>query len=129
VALGNTYIFNLYSVPANVNLNYQGRAGTIPAPSKNAPAPYTPSQIVVPRTSLNQEQLSGQIVMCQGQNDIAIDGGQRKQVTVVVPPPPAPPLEDDLWLYLAYEEAYLFNSRGVLIPGANGIKSFAIRKV
>ena len=130
MAFGNCYIFNLYSAPAAVNMNDQGSAGNIPAPASSSTPPYTPSQVVVPRTNLTEDQLSGQIVLCQGNNDITINyGGQKWHVAVVVPPPPNPPLEKDLWLYLAYQQAFLFTSDGALIKAPGDQLGFAIKKV
>jgi hypothetical protein len=130
VAFGNAYIFNLYSEPADVSMNGQGSAGRIAAPSPSSTPPYTPSQIVVPRTNLTQDQLWGQTVLCQGQNDISINyGGQQWRVSVTIPPPPSPPLEQDLWLYLAYQQAFLFTSYGALINAPGDRLGFPMTKV
>jgi hypothetical protein len=112
VAFGNAYIFNLYGASVNVTMNGQGSAGTIPAPSQSSN--YVPSQVVVPRTNLTQDQLSGQIVLCQGRNDISISsGGVQWQLAVNVPPNTM--LWADLCLYLAYRQAFFFDSSGRVI--------------
>jgi hypothetical protein len=129
VAFGNVYVFNLYTEPAGLILNGQGPAGTIPAPDRSSGAPYTPSQVAVPRTNLTQDQLSGQIAFCQGDNYIGINfGGQQWQLRLTVPSPPNPPLEADLCLYLAYGNAYLFTAYGTPIQAPGGRAAFPLTR-
>jgi hypothetical protein len=119
MASGNVYVFNLYSEPAMVNLNTQGMPAMIPATSSSSS--YVPSPTVVPRTNLSRDQLGGQTLFCLGDNDIVVSYGTGMwRTSVTIPAPPNPPLEQDLWLYLAYRNAFLFNSDGVLIGTSQG---------
>ncbi len=124
MAYGNVYIFNLYPDTASLtDLNGQGPAGSIAAPTKGSSTPYwEPQQAVVARTNLDLEQLSSPLFVNAGaageSNTLSINyGGQAWRAHVQIPNPPDPQLESDLWLYLAYEQAFLFNSvDGQLIP-------------
>jgi hypothetical protein len=111
---GNVYVFNLYVENASsFGVNEQGSAGTISAPSG---PPWTPSALVVPRTNAPRDQLTSPM-FAVGDNDIGINyAGQDWMGVVNIPAPPDVRFEDDLWLYLAYAQAFLFKSTGELLP-------------
>lgn len=112
---GNVYVFNLYAEAMTAfNLNGQGSAGKIGAPVSTSTPPYVPSQLVVSRTNLNQGQLSSPLFV-QGANTINVNYlGQSWQGTVNIPTQPG--LQFDLWLYVGYQIAFLFDTQGTMIP-------------
>jgi hypothetical protein len=112
---GNVYVFNLYVENMTAfNLNGQGPAGTIAGPVETSTPPYEPQQLVVSRTNLTQSQLSSPLFV-QGSNDITVDYlGQAWKGTVVIGTQPA--LQYDLWLYIGYQVAFLFDTVGNMIP-------------
>lgn len=116
MAFGTVYVFNLYDQPASLkDLNGNGPPANAPIapPQKGNQAPYwTPSQAGVSRTNLNLSQLEDPLfVQAPDVNSLRIDyGGQNWLAHVTIPLPPHPNLETDLWLYLAYQQAILFDS-------------------
>lgn len=124
MAYGNVYIFNLYvESMTQFNLNGQGSAGSIAAPLKSTTPPYAPQQLVVARTNLTINQLNAPLFVI-GANNISVNyGGEVWQGTVTIPSPPNPSLQADLWLYIAYQTAFLFDTSGTMIPqqGAGGV--------
>jgi hypothetical protein len=121
MAYGNVYVFNLYSIGVtSFNINQIGSAGTIGAPSKTSATPYSPPQLVVARTNLTPDQLDNPL-FCVGPNSVSINyGGEKWTGTVTIPAPPSPPLQADLWLYLAFGQMYLFDTSGAMIPQPSG---------
>lgn len=127
---GSVYIFNLYPDTASLtDLNGQGGVGSIAAPTKGSSAPYyAPQQVSVTRTNITLDELNGPAFVNAGRggspevNTLSVNyGGQAWQAKVQIPNPPDPQLEADLWLYLAYQQAFLFNATdGQLIPGPSG---------
>jgi len=124
MAYGNVYIFNLYvESMTQFNLNGQGSAGSIAAPVKTTTVPYAPQQLAVARTNLTINQLNSPLFVI-GANNISVNyGGEVWQGTVTIPQPPNPSLQADLWLYVCYEKAFLFDTSGTMIPqqGAGGV--------
>jgi hypothetical protein len=116
---GNVYVFNLYSVPVSkFNLNGQGSAGTIKAPSATSAAPYTPQQLVVARTNQTSDQLDGPLFVV-GANQITVNyQGQNWKGTISIPN--NIPLQTDLWLYLAFGQMFLFLPNGEIVPQTSG---------
>jgi hypothetical protein len=116
---GNVYVFNLYSVPVSkFNLNGQGSAGTIKAPSASSAAPYTPPQLVVARTNQTVSQLDGPLFVV-GANQITVNyQGQNWGGTISIPN--NIPLQTDLWLYLAFGQMFLFLPNGEIVPQTGG---------
>jgi hypothetical protein len=132
MAYGTVYVFNLYSTSASITqLNGQGPAGkAIPAPTKGTAAPYyAPQQTSVPRTNLQISQLNEPLFVNEQNpgevNELTINyGGQAWKAKLAIPVPPDPTLEADLWLYLAYQQAFLFNSTdGAVIRQPGGAVS------
>lgn len=121
MAYGNVYIFNLYVESMTAfNLNQQGSAGTIAAPVKTTTPPYAPQQLVVARTNLTFDQLNSPLFV-NGDNQISVNyGGEVWKGTVNIPGPPSPSLQADLWLYIAYQQAFLFDTTGTMIPQQSG---------
>jgi len=123
---GNVYVFNLYSVPVSkFNLNGQGSAGTIKAPSASSAAPYTPQQLVVARTNQTSDQLDGPLFVV-GANQITVNyQGQNWKGTISIPN--NIPLQTDLWLYLAFGQMFLFLPNGEIVPqtssGGGGLQA------
>lgn len=116
--IGTVYVFNVYNMRASLSLNNQGNVGTIPPPSPSGPAPYAPQQIAVSRTCLPPAQLTSPL-FAVGTNSVAAQlGGQLWTGTITIPPPPSPRLDEDLWLYLAYAQMFLFDSTGQLLQQA-----------
>lgn len=130
MAYGNVYIFNLYINPVNqFNLNSQGSAGSIAAPAKTTTPPYAPQQLVVARTNLTVDQLNSPLFVV-GANSISVNyGGQMWQGTVTIPSPPNPSLYADLWLYVCYQKAFLFDTNGTMIPQQSSDGSATLRAV
>jgi hypothetical protein len=116
---GNVYIFNLYSVPVSkFNLNGQGSAGAIKAPSAASAAPYTPQQLVVARTNQTSNQLDSPLFVV-GDNQITVNyQGQNWKGTINIPS--NIPLQSDLWLYLAFGQMFLFLTTGEIVPQVGG---------
>jgi hypothetical protein len=122
MAYGNVYVFNLYgSAATQVNINGQGSAGSIAAPAKGSASPYySPPQLVVGRSNLTPDQLNNPL-FCNGPNSIKINyDGYSWNGTITIPPPASMPLQNDLWLYLAYGQMFLFNTSGTVIPQPTG---------
>ena len=121
MAYGNVYIFNLYVESMTAfNLNQQGTAGTIAAPVKTTTPPYAPQQLVVARTNLTFDQLNSPLFV-NGDNQISVNyGGEVWKGTINIPGPPSPSLQADLWLYIAYQQAFLFDTTGTMIPQQSG---------
>jgi hypothetical protein len=124
MAYGNVYIFNLYHETATLSqLNKQGTSAKIAPPTKGTSAPYyAPQQASLERTNLTINQLNAPLFVNGPElNELTINyGGQAWSAKVLIPPPPSPPLETDLWLYLAYKLAFLFDSStgGIILqPG------------
>jgi hypothetical protein len=116
MAYGNVYIFNLYiESMTQFNLNGQGSAGTIAAPVKTTTTPYAPQQLVVARTNLTQSQLNSPLFVTGANNILVNYGGEAWKGTVTIPDPPSPSLQADLWLYIAYQTAFLFTTDGKMI--------------
>lgn len=114
---GNVYVFNLYveSMTAFA-LNNQGSAGTIAAPVKTTTPPYVPQQLIVARTNLTVGQLNGPLFV-NGANSVLINyGGETWSGTITIPGPPNPSMQADLWVYIAYQQAFLFDTSGTMIP-------------
>lgn len=125
--LGNVYIFNLYSASVtSININGQNSSGTIGAPAKTTTPPYAPPQLMVPRSQYPPNTLDSG-AFCFGDNTVSINyGGEQWSGTITVPRPPNPPQAADLWLYLAFEQMFLFNSLdGSIIqqPGGGMLKA------
>jgi hypothetical protein len=123
---GNVYVFNLYvAAVTQFSTNGQASAGTIAAPASSTAAPYTPAQLVVPRTQYPANTLTS-TMFAQGKNTMTVDfnTGQSFSGTVVIPDVPA--LNFDLWLYIAVATdvtpgtlngiALLFDTTGMMIP-------------
>lgn len=122
MAYGNVYVFNLYGAAATqVNINGQGSAGTIASPVKGSAAPYyAPQQLAVARTNLTPDQLNNPL-FCNGPNSIKINyDGYTWSGTITIPGPASIPLQNDLWLYLAYGQMFLFDTTGTVIPQPAG---------
>jgi hypothetical protein len=122
MAYGNVYVFNLYgSAATQVNINGQGSAGSIAAPAKGSASPfYSPPQLVVGRSNLTPDQLNNPL-FCNGPNTVKINyDGYSWSGTITIPPPASMPLQNDLWLYLAYGQMFLFNTSGTIIPQPGG---------
>lgn len=124
---GSVYIFNLYSAPvASITLNGMPKsAGTIDAPAKGSASPfYTPPQTVVLRSNLQQSQLdpSQAPVFINGTNTLTINySGDSWTGTIDIPKPPGLPYAKDLWLYIAYQQMFLFRAEdGSIIPQPSG---------
>jgi hypothetical protein len=144
MAFGKVYVFNLYVEDmASLNLNNQlASAGTISSPDPGTKPPYTPQQLVVPRTNLTPAQLTGTPLFCNGPNSIAVNyGGEQWTGTITIPGPPDPAMKADLWLYICYKKAFLFETSGTMIPqqsaggvaelsggGASGAATLFVRK-
>jgi hypothetical protein len=137
MAYGNVYIFNLYNDVANLTqLNGQGPAGSaIAAPTKGSTSPfYAPQQTVIARTNLMLSQLNSPLFVNEQNagevNTLTINyGGQGWNAKVSIPVPPQPRLETDLWLYLAYQQAFLFDSTtGGLIEQPGGKQAIDLVK-
>ena len=138
MAFGNVYIFNLYTETGSLtDLNGQGSpAGPVDGPAKGTTAPYyVPQQAVVGRTNLHIDQLTSPLFVNQGGpmdevNTLTINyGAQVWRAAGTIPDPPTPTLETDLWLYLAYHQAFLFNAtNGALIPAPGG-GAFKVQQV
>ncbi len=129
MAYGNVYVFNIYSVGVTtISINNMPSAGTIGAPAKSSTPPYSPPQLVIARTNLLPGQLDSSL-FCVGDNTVTVNyGGQNWTGTVTIPKPPAPPLQRDLWLYLAFEQMFLFDSAdGSIIPQPGGAQLQAVR--
>lgn len=121
---GTVYVFNLYDMQASLILNNQGGVGTIPPPSPSGPAPYAPQQLAVPRTNLPPGQFTSPL-FAVGPNSVVVNlGGQTWVGTITIPPPPSPRLNEDLWLYLAYAQMFLFDSTGQLLQQSPLHKGF-----
>jgi hypothetical protein len=128
MSYGSVYIFNLYNDAASLTqLNGQPVGGSIPAPVKGTAAPFwAPQQYAIARTNLTLDQLDSPLFVNQHSdgevNSLTVNyGGQGWNAKVSIPNPPSPRLETDLWLYLAYQEAFLFDSTtGALIPQPGG---------
>jgi hypothetical protein len=124
MAYGNVYVFNLYgSAATQVNINGQGSAGSIGAPVKGTASPpgfYAAPQLVVGRSNLTPDQLNDPL-FCNGPNTIKINyDGYSWNGTITIPPASSMPLQNDLWLYLAYGQMFLFNTSGTIIPQPGG---------
>jgi len=112
---GNVYVFNLYVEDIiSFTLNGQNSAGKIVCPSAvTTKTPYSPQQLPVSRTNLNKSQLNSSLFV-QGNNSMTVDYlGQSWTATVTIPVQPA--LQLDLWLYVAYQQAWLFDTSGDLL--------------
>jgi hypothetical protein len=116
---GNVYVFNLYVEDmVQFGLNNQGSVVKKPvaSPQKTTDPPYAPSQVVVARTNLTQDQLNTPLFV-NGPNDILVGyGTDLWKGTVTIPHPPAPSLSADLWLYVGYRKAFLFDTVGNMMP-------------
>ena len=113
---GNVYIFNIYSENiAKFNLNDQGSAGTIVAPSKTATkSPYQPQCISVSRTALPKANITSPLFV-QGNNEFTVDYlGQNWTGTANIDPTIWPALNTDLWLYVFFQMAWLLDPMGHL---------------
>jgi hypothetical protein len=110
---GNVYVFNLYVENIlKVNLNGQGTAGSIIAPAQTTKPPYAPQQIVVSRTNLNQDQLNSPLFV-QGSNTITVDYYMESwTAAVTIDPVNQSALQNDLWIYLCYQTAWLLDTTG-----------------
>jgi len=128
MSYGSVYIFNLYNDVASLKqLNGQGSVGSIPAPVKGTTAPFwAPQQVVVGRTNLTLDQLDDPLfVNAHSDNEfntLTVNyGGQSWNAKIQIPNPPNPRLETDLWLYLAYQQGFLFDAvTGALVPQPTG---------
>ena len=117
MAYGNVYVFNMYSqTPLDFKLNGQGLAGKI---GEMAGPAFTPKQIVVGRTNLNKGNLTSPLFV-SGENDIQVSTmGQRVfGGTVTIPASSVIPLNESLWIYIAYEKLFLFNTNGMILDTA-----------
>ncbi|MCA1614958.1 MAG: hypothetical protein LC795_15165 [Acidobacteria bacterium] len=122
MAYGNVYVFNLYgSAATQVNINDQGSAGSIAAPTKGAKSPYyAPQQLAVARTNLTPDQLNNPL-FCNGPNTVKVNyDGYTWSGKITIPGPATIPLQNDLWLYLAYGQMFLFDTNGALQPQPAG---------
>jgi hypothetical protein len=134
MAYGSVYIFNLYREAITVTeLNGQGSGAKIAAPAKGTSAPYyAPQQTSLGRTNLTIKQLNEALfVNAPELNKLTLNyGGQAWGAEVLIPEPPNPPLETDLWLYLAYKEAFLFDSsNGAIILQPGGKQSIELVQI
>lgn len=112
---GNVYIFNLYVEEiTKFNLNDQGSAGSIIAPSQNTKPLYVPQQIAVSRTALPLNNLNSPLFV-QGKNVFTADYlGQNWSGVANIDPTIFPALNFDLWLYVAFQTAWLLDTFGHL---------------
>lgn len=134
MAYGSVYIFNLYREAVTVTaLNGLGPGGSIAAPAKGTSAPYyAPQQTSLGRTNLTIKQLTAPLFVNGPEiNKLTLNyGGQAWEADVFIPEPPNPPLETDLWLYLAYKEAFLFDSsNGAIILQPGGKQSIELVQI
>jgi hypothetical protein len=139
MAYGNVYVFNLYTESASLtDLNGQGSPGGPIAPPAKGAGPYWVPQQAGPigRTNLELTQLSSPLFVNRGGsldqfNTLSVNyGGQAWRVHLTIPDPPDPNLESDLWVYLAYQQAFLFNAvDGSLIPPPGPGDAFKVETV
>jgi hypothetical protein len=127
MAFGNVYVFNLYVEDmAALQVNNLGTAGTIAAPQLTNS--YVPSQLKVARTNIPVDDLDSPIFTL-GDNSIRVNYGGESWVGVInIPSPPDPAMKADLWLYICYKKAFLFETSGTMLPqngegGAAGLKA------
>jgi hypothetical protein len=116
MAFGNVYIFNLYVEGISAfDLNGQGSIGRTGSPTRSGDPAYSAPQLVGMRTNLNTAQLNSPLFV-NGQNQISINyGGDRWSGSVTIPGPPQLSPQADLWLYIGYKVALLFDSTGNLL--------------
>ena len=142
MAFGTVYVFNIYSAKiVSLSVNDQSFTTPIEPPirSNTADSPYTPFSVPVPRTNLTAGQLNGPKFV-NGVNNITIHyEGDNGKLQIKIPAPPELPLESDLWLYLSYKHASLYETTGTPLPNpqaarlgaaASGLESahFAIER-
>jgi len=120
---GHVYIFNLYSTAVTkFLLNGQGSAGAIAAPSEASN--YTPAQIAqaVPRTNLHPDQLDEPMFVV-GENEFTVDyDGDNWKGTIDIPNAGDTPLQNDLWMYLAYDTILFLNTDGKILHSVAMVK-------
>ncbi len=116
MVFGNVYVFNLYADNMSaLNLNGMGSAGSVGAPTRSSDPPYAPAQLIVPRTNLNQQQIDYPLFV-NGSNDLSFNfGGESWRGEISIPSPPQIPIQADLWLYICYRKAFLFDTTGNLL--------------
>ncbi|HEV7642391.1 MAG TPA: hypothetical protein VGO50_00490 [Pyrinomonadaceae bacterium] len=116
MAYGNVYIFNLCAEEMFIsNLNGMGPLGSVASPLRSTNPPYVPQQLIASRTNLTLQQLNSPLFVI-GENQLTINfAGESRLCRVSIPSPPNPPLQADLWLYIAYRQAFLFDTAGNLL--------------
>lgn len=121
MAYGNVYIFNLYLEEIFIsNLNGMGPLGSVASPSRSTNNPrYIPGQLAAQRTNLTLSQLDSPLFVL-GENQLTINSaGESRNCRVSIPSPPDPSLQADLWLYIGYREAFLFDTTGNLLQSTS----------
>lgn len=110
---GDVYVFNLYvSNITRIGLNGQDSAGTIAAPTPTSKYPYQPSQLAISRTNLTVSQLSSSLFV-QGDNTLTVNYfGESWTATITIGDKIKSGLQYDLWLYVCYQTAWLFDTFG-----------------
>jgi len=119
MAFGNVYVFNLYADNMSaLNLNGMGSAGSVGAPTRSSNPPYAPRQMVVARTNLNRDQIDYPLFV-NGNNDLSVNfSGESWRGAISIPSPPQITLQADLWLYIGYQNAFLFDTSGALLQSS-----------
>jgi len=111
---GNVYMFNIWQAPiTKVTLNGTDLAsGAMDAPSKDSKPPFVPNQAVAPRTDEDEARHAGGCFMI-GDNKLTIYFESTSwNATVQLPPQADYPLQDNFFIYIAFEQLYLFDNNG-----------------
>jgi len=114
---GNVYMFNIWQAPiTRVTLNGTDLdSGDIPAPSKDSKPPFVPNQAVAPRTDESAPHAGG--CFMSGTNELVIYFETEPwSATVDIPPQGDYPFDTNFFIYIAYQQLYIFDDNGKNVP-------------